>query len=233
MHSKKPLQQIHFNYTSRHEIEKVIKSSKFSNSYRYDEISIKIIKESSPFMSSPLNKIRNQALSSGIFPEYLKYSDIKPIYKNGAKYVMTNSRPISLLPSFSKIFDKLIFMRLLQHFTNNYISSKEKFGFKSHSSTDKAIFKLLNEILNALNNKLTIRGLFCNLEKAFVCVDHNILLSKLRYYGITGSMYLLIQSYLTGRYQCILESQIRTYIRNGVQIIKEFLMVPSLDPCFL
>ena len=117
---------------------------------------------------------------------------------------MTDSRPMSLLPSFSKIFEKLIFTRLLQHFTNNYISSKEEFGFKSHSSTDKTIFKLLNEILNALNNKLTIGGIFWDLEKAFVCVDHNILLPKLQYYGSTGSMYPLIQSYLTGRYQRVL-----------------------------
>ena len=51
---------------------------------------MKIIKESSPFMSSPLNKICNQELSSGIFPKYLKYSDIKPIYKNGDKHIMTN-----------------------------------------------------------------------------------------------------------------------------------------------
>jgi len=109
-----------------------------------------------------------------------------------------------LLPSLPKIFEKLIFTKLLQHFTNNYTSPKEEFGFKSHSSTDNAKFKLLNETLNALNDKLPIGGIFCDLEKAFVCVDHNILLSKLQYYGITGSIYPLIQLYLTGWYQHVL-----------------------------
>jgi hypothetical protein len=90
-----------------------------SNSYRHDEISVKIIQESSPSISSPLTKICNQSLSSRIFPEYLKYSDIKPIYNNGDKHKVTNYGPISLLPSFSKMFEKSVFTRLLQHFTNN------------------------------------------------------------------------------------------------------------------
>jgi hypothetical protein len=73
---KKPFPQIKFNYVSRHEIEKMIKSLKSSNSYTYDEISVKILKESSPFISSPLTKIFNQSLSTGNYPEYLKYSNI-------------------------------------------------------------------------------------------------------------------------------------------------------------
>ena len=78
---------IKFNYTSRHEIE-VIKSLKSSNSYGYDEISVKIIKESSLFVSSPLTKICNQS-SSGFFPEYLKHSNTQPVYMNGDKHIIT------------------------------------------------------------------------------------------------------------------------------------------------
>jgi hypothetical protein len=100
----------------------------------------------------------------------------------------------------------------VQQFTNNNILSKEQFGFKSNSFTDNTIFKLLNDSLNALNNKLTIYGIFCDLEKAFDCVDHITLLSKVQYYGITSSMYTLIQSYLTGRYQrVVLNSKISNH----------------------
>jgi len=130
---KKPFPQITCNYSSRHEVGKVIKSLKFSNLHRC-EISVKIIKRSSAFISSPLTNICIKSLSSGIFPEHLKYSDIR-----------TNYRSISLL-TFSKFFKKLVFTRLLQHFTNNSILSKEKFSFKSNSSTDKTIFKLISEI---------------------------------------------------------------------------------------
>jgi hypothetical protein len=186
---------------SRHEIEKVIKSLKPSNSYGYDQISVTIIKESSPFICAPLTRICNQSLLSGIFLDHLKYPDIKPIYMNDDKHNMTNYRTMSLLPSFSKIFENLIFTRLLQKFTNNNILSKEQVSFRANSSTDNTIFKLLNGSLNALNNKLTIGGILCNLEKAIDCVDHNILLSKLQHYGVISSMYTLIQSHLTRRYQ--------------------------------
>ena len=60
---------------------------------------------------------------------------------------------------------------------------------------------LTNEILNALNNKLLIGGIFCNLENAFDCVNHKILLSKLEFCGITGNRYKLYKTHLTSRYQ--------------------------------
>jgi hypothetical protein len=154
MHPKKLFLQIKFNCTSIHEIEGVIKSLKSSTSYGCDEISVKIIKESSPFIRSPLAKIGNQSLFSGIFPDYPKYSDIKPIYKNGVKHIMTDYRLIPYNPPPK--FLKINITRLLQHSTFNNFLLREQFGFKSKSSSDKAIFILLNKILNALNNKLTM-----------------------------------------------------------------------------
>jgi hypothetical protein len=83
----------------------------------------------------------------------------------------------------------------------NNILVEEQFGFRTSSSTDKASYKLIDEILNALNNRMMIRGIFCILQKAFDCVNHIILLTKLEFYGITGIAYKLIKSYLEGRYQ--------------------------------
>ena len=77
----------------------------------------------------------------------------------------------------------------------------EHFGFRVNSSTNKAIDKLLNELLNPINNKLMVGGIFCNLEKAFDCVNHNILLSKWEFYSIIGRTHKLIKSYLEDRFQ--------------------------------
>jgi len=114
---------------------------------------------------------------------------------------MANYRPISLLISFSKVFERLICNRLLNHIQTNNILRAEQFGFRVSSSTKKASYELIDHILNALNNKLMVGGIFCDLQKAFDCIDHNILLAKLEFYGITGTTYRLIKSYLQGRYQ--------------------------------
>ena len=92
-------------------------------------------------------------------------------------------------------------IRLLKHLTNNNILVKEQYGFRTNLKTDNAIYHLSNEIVNALNNNLSIGGIFCNLEKAFHCVNHKILRTKLEFYGITGNDYKLYKSYLMDRYQ--------------------------------
>jgi hypothetical protein len=152
-------------------------------------------------ISSPLNYIFNLALSTGIFPARMKYSVVKPLLKKGDKSNISNYRPISLLTSFSRILEKIIYIRLYKHLITHNILVKEQYGFRENSSTQKAIFNLLKEIINALNNKRKAGGIFCYLHKAFDCVNHEILLAKLEFYGVTGNFLRLIRSCLEHRYQ--------------------------------
>jgi hypothetical protein len=92
-----PFTNIVFHNTSTGEIEKIIHSFPWENSCGYDEISVKIMKISAPFISSPLSRIINLSLNSGVFPTRLKYSIITPLHEKGAKNNVTNYRPISLL----------------------------------------------------------------------------------------------------------------------------------------
>jgi hypothetical protein len=133
-----------------------------------------------------------------------KYSIIKPLLKKDDKKDINNYRPVSLLTSFSKIFEKMTYIRLSKHVINNDILSIEQYGFRSNSSTEKATFKLLNDILQALNNKAYVGGIFCDLEKAFDFVNHDLLMKKLKFYGIVGNAHALIKSYLSDRYQQVL-----------------------------
>jgi len=105
----KPFPRINWQYASTYEIEKIIKSLKSKNTSGYDKISNCIIKLSSPFIISPLTHISNAALNSDIFPDRLKYAIVKPIYKKGQKQDISNYRPVSLLTSFTKVFERLIY----------------------------------------------------------------------------------------------------------------------------
>ena len=135
---KNPFTKINWQYASTNKIDKIIKSLKPKNTYGYDKISNCIIKLSSPYIISPLTHICSAALSSGVFPDRLKYAIVKPIFKKGNKQDISNYRPISLLTSFSKVFEKLIYNRLHTHFEMNNILVQEQFGFRMQHSTEQA-----------------------------------------------------------------------------------------------
>jgi len=160
---------------------------------------LQILKISAPFINSPLSDIFNKSMLSGTFPTRLKYAIVKLLLKKGNKANAANYRPISLLTSFSKVLEKMIYDRLLKYSETNNILAIEQFGFRIPSSTEKASYKLIDDILNVLHNRMVVGGVFCDLQKAFNCVNHNILLTKLEFYGITEITYKLIKSYLHGR----------------------------------
>ena len=107
-------------------------------------------------------------LSSGIFPTRLKFAEVTPIFKKGDKNATFNYRPISLLTSFSKIFEN---NRIFYHINHNHILVNEQFGFRHGLSTDVASYNLTKNMLTALNNKLLVGGIFRDLHKAFDFVN--------------------------------------------------------------
>jgi hypothetical protein len=145
-------------YTSSKEINKIIVLLKSKNYSGFDEITTTIIKISKPFIISPIINICNKMLAQGIYPERLRFSLIKPVYKSGNKSAPSNYRPISLLPAFSKIFEKVIYKRLFDHLNNNAILNEYQYGFHSKTSTENASHMLLNEIITI---NLMVSTLLC------------------------------------------------------------------------
>jgi hypothetical protein len=107
------------------------------------------------------------------------------------------------LTYFSKVFKKAIYSRLTEHLVYNKLLAEHQYGFRKGLTTENAIFKLINEIYDSLNNKMRIGSVFCDLQKAFDTVNHEILLNKLQYYGIEGKAKTLLESYLQNRYQTV------------------------------
>ena len=207
---KAPFPNINLKSSLTKDVENVIKSLKPKNAYGYDGISTKLLKISSAFIISPLTYICNKSISLGIFPDRLKYAVVKPVFKKGDRSNITNYRPISMLSSFSKVFEKIMFKQLQDHLNKFKIIAEEQFGFRTDPTTDKAIYKLINETLSALNNKLAVGGIFFDLEKAFDCLNRDVLMSKLQLYGITGKAKAWFESYFNNRYQRVQLSDVST-----------------------
>jgi hypothetical protein len=178
-----------------------IKSLKAKNTAGHDGISNKVLKHCAHIISKPLTYICNISLNTGIFPDRCKYAIVRPIYKKGEITEMDNYRPISLLTRCSQILERVMLNRLVQLLEANKILSAAQFGFWKDCHIEDAVFSLLNNIITQLDQQKQVGGIFCDLTKAFDCVNHIILLNKLHYYGIRGVCYSWFESYLVNRKQ--------------------------------
>ena len=115
----------------------------------------------------------------GLFPSKMKIAKVVPLFKSGEKGVFTNYIPISLLPQFSKILEKLYNDRLDKFLSKYDVLSPSQYGFRSNMSTSRALLGLVEEITNALDNKKYAIGVFVDLKKAFDTVDLDILAKQI------------------------------------------------------
>ena len=139
----------------------------------------------------------------GLFLIVVRLPKIVPIFKSGDVSDYKIYRPISILPAISKLFGKLTLFRLSSFLTKHHILHESQHGFQTNHSTCTAAMDLLNEITKNLDKKYLTLGLFIDISKAFDSINHDILLSKLEYYGIRGVANSWFHSYITNRFQYI------------------------------
>jgi hypothetical protein len=179
------------------EVKSLITSLKNSNDLV--DIPVLLLKISNQMVCEMLSKLYNLCLVEGVYPDLFKVARVIPIFKKGDRSLISNYRPISILPILNKIFEKLTLLRLNSFIHENCLIAESQHGFRSGFSTDSAMLDLMRYILPAYSEKLYAVCIFLDFSKAFDTVNHQILINKLERYGIRGHCLEFFRSYLDNR----------------------------------
>ena len=188
--------KFHFKHTNKTEVMKVI--MKMDDKKKTSgTISSKLLKSNIEICSQSISDCINHAIDTGVFPSKLKTADIIPIHKKDDTMSKSNYRPISILPSVSKIFEKIMFSQLNTHF--ELIFNSLLCGFRKGYDTQHAILNLLQIWQKSLDKGEIVGTILMDLSKAYDCIPHDLLIAKLAAYGLSEQGLKFMYSYLNGR----------------------------------
>ena len=200
--------------TSPFEIAKLIRNLKKSH-LSHCGIPGKLLSQISTPVSFSMSRLFNNLFEIGHFPDLWKIAHITAIYKrSGPKTCKTNYRPISILPTLSKVFESVMHDRLLKHCLENDIISEKQAAYLKGDSTVSQLLYIVHNIRQNWTNKKVTQGLFLDVSAAFDKVWHNGLLAKLNQIGVEGTFLNTIGSYLAGRRQVVVVDGVKSEPAN-------------------
>ncbi len=191
----------HFTYIPVENVLMTLRHLKVFKSTGIDKIPAKMLRIAADVIAPSLTYIFNLSLSTGEFVDDWKNARVTPIYKDGNRQIVGNYRPISVLPIISKIFEKEIFQQLYKYMNENNLISKFQSGFRPGYSTLSALIQMCDAWFNNMDNGELTGVVFLDIQKAFDSIDHDVLLEKMIFYGVSQNELKWFQSYLTNRYQ--------------------------------
>ena len=201
------------------EVRKIIDKLDINKSTGLDGIGPKNLKYCGDIITPCIASIINNSISSGIFPDKLKEARVLPIFKSGIKEEAENYRPISILPTISKIYERHIATQIHSYFENTDIIHKRQSGFRKHHSCNTALTRLIDAWIKYVDCGQLVGAVFLDLRKAFDLVDHQILIYKLKLYHFSEKTIKLFESYLSNRRQMVKVGNIQSdmlTVKSGV-----------------
>ena len=180
----------------------------------WDDITPQILKMIHHSVNHPLVYMTNLSLQQGIFPKELKIANVLPLFKACDPCVFNNYRPVYLLCILSKVYEKVMYNRLLTFLEDYNVLFENQFGFRKLHSSYMALMVLTDKLIKSLENGEYVIGVYLDFSKAFDTVDHAILLSKLSHYGIRGNALNWFISYLSNRKQYVTYNGVSSPVNN-------------------
>ena len=191
------------NYISAFEVKQIIDKMDSNKATGIDEIGPKLLKHCGDYITPAIANIINNSIKNGIFPDALKNARVIPIFKSGDREDPGNYRPISILPTLSKIFERHVANQLSTFFENNNVVYNKQSGFRKFHSCSTALTHLIDTWLQDVDSGKYVGSIYLDLRKAFDLVDHEILLYKLKLYHFSESAISFFESYLSNRNQVV------------------------------
>ena len=188
-----------FHEVDKDKIEKEINRLNKNKASQKSDIPTKIIHDNVDLFADFIAGSLKGTIKTSIFSSCLKLVDITPLHKKGRKDKKENYRPVSILPTLSKIFEKILFEQMSVFF-ENFLSSQQC-GFRKGYSTQHYLLNLLEKWKNCVDKGKVFGALLTDLSKAFDCLDHELLIAKLNAYGFNLPALRLIHDYLSNRKQ--------------------------------
>ena len=166
-----------------------------------DSIDNRLLKTGAQVLAPSLTNLLNKSLTSGEFPEKWKTAEVMPIHKKGDRTMLSNYRPVSILSSISKILERVVHNQLYGYLNQNRLLSQCQSGFRKLHSCETALHSVTEDWIDSIDKKQQTGVIFCDLSRAFDTLNHDILLDKLKAYGVDEMACSWFKSYLTGRLQ--------------------------------
>jgi exonuclease III len=172
-------------------------------SYGWDGISTEVLKKVAEYIVGPLTYLVNCSFNEGVFPELMKISEIRPLFKKGSKDDAGNYRPIALTSSFAKIFEKAFLNQLEKYYEMNNFLPDQQHGFRKKRSTVTALFDMVTSVYDSLEKREKLNVILYDFKNAFGSLVPDKLLNKLRMFGVTGVALQWVKSFLLDRKQLV------------------------------
>ena len=216
-------------------VKKVITNLDSSKASDPDCIPVVVLRNCEPELSYILAKLFNNCLNESCFPDCWKVSSVDPVFKNvGEKSTAKNYRPVSLLSVVSKVFEKVVNNRIVDHLENCGLFSDFQYGFRSSRSTEDLLTVVSDRVARTFNRSRATRAVGLDISKAFDKVWHAGVLHSFKSYGISGQIFGLISCFLSNkRLRVVLDGKSSQEYPFNADVLQGSIRGPTLFPPYI